>query len=148
MWHRKQRPVARSRWFMRATRSPSMPSGACWSSAFRTTSSIAAGQRGSRHVLATPEGCSTSTPDWYPARVSERSPISDDGPPNEKSRERLAYALLAAGCLVLFLGLTGAVMQHRTDVWDAGVMLRLAQERRDWLTDAMKTLSIAGSGVV
>jgi undecaprenyl-diphosphatase len=60
----------------------------------------------------------------------------------------LAYALLAAGCLVLFLGLTWAVMQHRTEAWDTEVMLRLAQERRDWLTDMMKTLSIAGSGLV
>jgi undecaprenyl-diphosphatase len=60
----------------------------------------------------------------------------------------LAYALLAAGCFLLFVALTGAVMQHRTEFWDAGVMLRLANERRDWLTDAMKTLSIAGSGLV
>jgi undecaprenyl-diphosphatase len=60
----------------------------------------------------------------------------------------LAYALLAAGCFLLFVGLTGAVMQHRTDVWDAGVMLRLANARREWLTDTMKTLSIAGSGLV
>jgi undecaprenyl-diphosphatase len=39
-------------------------------------------------------------------------------------------------------------MQHRTEVWDAGVMLRLARGRRDWLTDLMKTLTIAGSGLV
>jgi undecaprenyl-diphosphatase len=39
-------------------------------------------------------------------------------------------------------------MQHRTEVWDAGVMLSLAQQRRDWLTGAMKTLSVLGSGLV
>ena len=39
-------------------------------------------------------------------------------------------------------------MTHRTDVWDASVMLRLAADRRDWLTQAMKALSVAGSGLV
>jgi undecaprenyl-diphosphatase len=56
--------------------------------------------------------------------------------------------MLAVTCFLLFVGLTGAVMQHRTEVWDAEVMRRLAQERRDWLTAAMTTLSIAGSGLV
>src|SRR3954466_4997233 len=148
MWHRKQRPAARSLWCRRETRSPSMPSSACWSSAFRTRSSTGGAQAGSRHLLGTPEACSTSTPDWYPARASERSPISDAGRRNAGRREHSQYVLLGSVCLLLFVGLTGAVMQHRTEVWDAGVMLSLAQQRRDWLTGAMKTLSVLGSGLV
>jgi membrane-associated phospholipid phosphatase len=44
--------------------------------------------------------------------------------------------------------LSFAVMTHRTDGWDAGVMLGLAADRRDSFTTIMKALSVAGSGLV
>ena len=51
-------------------------------------------------------------------------------------------------CLIVFAGLTVAVMGGRTDPWDTRVMLELAQERRPWLTWVMMALSVAGSGLV
>ena len=39
-------------------------------------------------------------------------------------------------------------MTHRTDAWDAGVMLGLAADRGESLTTIMKGLSVAGSGLV
>ena len=56
--------------------------------------------------------------------------------------------MLAFVCLVLFFGLTTAVLAGVADTWDRTLMLDLAAGREPWLTWWMKFLSIAGSGLI
>ena len=56
--------------------------------------------------------------------------------------------MLAFVCLVLFFGLTTAVLAGVADTWDRTLMLALAAGREPWLTWWMKFLSIAGSGLI
>jgi len=56
--------------------------------------------------------------------------------------------VLAFVCLVLFFGLTTAVLAGVADTWDRTLMLDLAAGREPWLTWWMKFLSIAGSGLI
>jgi len=56
--------------------------------------------------------------------------------------------VLAIVCLVLFFGLTTAVLVGVADTWDRTLMLALAAGREPWLTWWMKFLSIAGSGLI
>ena len=56
--------------------------------------------------------------------------------------------MLAIVCLVLFFGLTTAVLVGVADTWDRTLMLALAAGREPWLTWWMKFLSIAGSGLI
>jgi undecaprenyl-diphosphatase len=56
--------------------------------------------------------------------------------------------VLAFACLVLFFGLTIAVLAGVADTWDRPLMLALAAGREPWLTWWMKFLSIAGSGLI
>ena len=56
--------------------------------------------------------------------------------------------MLAFACLVLFFGLTIAVLAGVADTWDRTLMLALAAGREPWLTWWMKFLSIAGSGLI
>ena len=56
--------------------------------------------------------------------------------------------MLAFVCLVLFFGLTTAVLVGVADTWDRTLMLALAAGREPWLTWWMKFLSIAGSGLI
>jgi len=56
--------------------------------------------------------------------------------------------VLAIVCLVLFFGLTTAVLAGLADTWDRTLMLALAARREPWLTWWMKLLSIAGSGLI
>jgi undecaprenyl-diphosphatase len=56
--------------------------------------------------------------------------------------------VLAFACLVLFFGLTVAVLAGVADTWDRPLMLALAAGREPWLTWWMKFLSIAGSGLI
>ncbi len=56
--------------------------------------------------------------------------------------------MLAIVCLVLFFGLTAAVLAGVADSWDSTVMLVLAAEREPWLTWWMRLLSVAGSGLI
>jgi undecaprenyl-diphosphatase len=56
--------------------------------------------------------------------------------------------VLAFACLVLFFGLTIAVLAGLADTWDRPLMLALAAGREPWLTWWMKFLSIAGSGLI
>lgn len=51
-------------------------------------------------------------------------------------------------CLVLFFGLTAAVLLGVADRWDTTLMLLLAREREPWLTSWMKLLSVVGSGLI
>ena len=56
--------------------------------------------------------------------------------------------MLAIVCLVLFFGLTAAVLAGVADTWDRTLMLALAAERGPWLTWWMRLLSVAGSGLI
>jgi len=56
--------------------------------------------------------------------------------------------VLAIVCLVLFFGLTAAVLAGVADSWDRTHMLVLAAEREPWLTWWMRLLSVAGSGLI
>jgi membrane-associated phospholipid phosphatase len=56
--------------------------------------------------------------------------------------------VLALVCLVLFFGLTAAVLTGVADTWDRTLMLALADRRAPWLTWWMKLLSVAGSGLI
>jgi undecaprenyl-diphosphatase len=56
--------------------------------------------------------------------------------------------VLAIVCLVLFFGLTAAVLARLADSWDRTLMLALAAERQPWLTWWMRLLSVAGSGLI
>lgn len=56
--------------------------------------------------------------------------------------------MLALVCLVLFFGLTTAVLAGVADTWDRTLMLALADRRAPWLTWWMKLLSVAGSGLI
>jgi undecaprenyl-diphosphatase len=56
--------------------------------------------------------------------------------------------VLAIVCLVLFFGLTTAVLAGVADTWDRTLMLALAARRAPWLTWWMKLLSVAGSGLI
>jgi undecaprenyl-diphosphatase len=56
--------------------------------------------------------------------------------------------VLAIVSLILFAGLTAAVITGLTATWDRDLMLALAAERRPWLTGWMKLLSVAGAGLV
>ena len=56
--------------------------------------------------------------------------------------------MLSITCLVLFFGLTAAVVTGVADAWDRTLMLALAAERAPWLTWWMKLLSVAGSGLI
>jgi undecaprenyl-diphosphatase len=56
--------------------------------------------------------------------------------------------VLALLCLVLFLGLTAAVLAGVADSWDRTLMLELAAGREPGLTWWMRLLSIAGSGLI
>ena len=56
--------------------------------------------------------------------------------------------MLAIVCLVLFFGLTTAVLAGVADTWDRTLMLALAAGREPWLTWWMKLLSVAGSGLI
>jgi undecaprenyl-diphosphatase len=56
--------------------------------------------------------------------------------------------VLAFVCLVLFFGLTTAVLAGVADTWDRALMLALAARREPWLTWWMKLLSVAGSGLL
>lgn len=56
--------------------------------------------------------------------------------------------MLAVVCLVLFFGLTAAVLLGVADRWDTTLMLLLAREREPWLTSWMKLLSVVGSGLI
>jgi undecaprenyl-diphosphatase len=56
--------------------------------------------------------------------------------------------VLAIVCLVLFFGLTTAVLAGVADTWDRTLMLALAARREPWLTWWMKLLSVAGSGLI
>ena len=56
--------------------------------------------------------------------------------------------MLAIVCLVLFFGLTAAVLAGVADTWDRTLMLALAARREPWLTWWMRLLSVAGSGLI
>ena len=56
--------------------------------------------------------------------------------------------MLAIVCLVLFFGLTAAVLAGVADSRDTTLMLVLAAEREPWLTWWMRLLSVAGSGLI
>ncbi|MEP7227256.1 MAG: phosphatase PAP2 family protein [Gemmatimonadales bacterium] len=56
--------------------------------------------------------------------------------------------MLAIVCLVLFFGLTAAVLAGRADNWDRTLMLGLAREREPGLTWWMRLLSVVGSGLI
>ncbi|HMH56636.1 MAG TPA: phosphatase PAP2 family protein [Gemmatimonadales bacterium] len=56
--------------------------------------------------------------------------------------------MLAFVCLILFFGLTAAVLAGVADTWDRTLMLDLAAGREPWLTWGMKLLSVAGSGLI
>lgn len=56
--------------------------------------------------------------------------------------------MLAIVCLVLFFGLTAAVLAGVADSWDRTLMLGLAAEREPWLTWWMRLLSVVGSGLI
>ena len=56
--------------------------------------------------------------------------------------------MLAIVCLVLFFGLTAAVLAGVADSRDRTLMLVLAAEREPWLTWWMRLLSVAGSGLI
>ena len=56
--------------------------------------------------------------------------------------------MLAIVCLVLFFGLTAAVLTGVADSWDRALMLALAGGREPWLTGWMRLLSVAGSGLI
>jgi undecaprenyl-diphosphatase len=56
--------------------------------------------------------------------------------------------VLAIVCLVLFVGLTAAVLAGVADTWDRTLMLALANGREPWLTWWMRLLSVAGSGLI
>jgi membrane-associated phospholipid phosphatase len=56
--------------------------------------------------------------------------------------------VLAFVCLVLFFGLTTAVLAGAADTWDRTLMLALAAKRGPWPTWWMKLLSVAGSGLI
>jgi undecaprenyl-diphosphatase len=56
--------------------------------------------------------------------------------------------VLAFVCLILFFGLTAAVLGGVADTWDRTLMLDLAAGREPWLTWGMKLLSVAGSGLI
>jgi len=56
--------------------------------------------------------------------------------------------VLAIVCLVLFFGLTAAVLAGVADSRDRTLMLVLAAEREPWLTWWMRLLSVAGSGLI
>jgi undecaprenyl-diphosphatase len=56
--------------------------------------------------------------------------------------------VLAFVCLVLFFGLTTAVLAGVADTWDRTLMLTLAARRGPWPTWWMKLLSVAGSGLI
>jgi undecaprenyl-diphosphatase len=56
--------------------------------------------------------------------------------------------VLSITCLVLFFGLTAAVVTGVADAWDRTLMLAVAAEREPWLTWWMKLLSVAGSGLI
>jgi len=56
--------------------------------------------------------------------------------------------VLAFVCLILFFGLTAAVLAGVADTWDRTLMLDLAAGREPWLTWGMKLLSVAGSGLI
>jgi undecaprenyl-diphosphatase len=56
--------------------------------------------------------------------------------------------VLAIACLVLFVGLTAAVLAGVADTWDRTLMLALANGREPWLTWWMRLLSVAGSGLI
>jgi undecaprenyl-diphosphatase len=56
--------------------------------------------------------------------------------------------VLAIVCLVLFFGLTTAVLAGVADTWDRTLMLALAAGREPRLTWWMKLLSVAGSGLI
>lgn len=51
-------------------------------------------------------------------------------------------------CLVLFFGLTVAVLAGAADRWDRALMLDLAGQREQWLTWWMTLLSVVGSGAI
>jgi undecaprenyl-diphosphatase len=50
--------------------------------------------------------------------------------------------------VVLFFGLTAAVLAGAADSWDRTLMLALAAGREPWLTWWMRMLSVAGSGLI
>jgi undecaprenyl-diphosphatase len=56
--------------------------------------------------------------------------------------------VLSITCLVLFLGLTAAVVTGIADTWDRTLMLAVAEGREPSLTRWMKLLSVAGSGLI
>lgn len=56
--------------------------------------------------------------------------------------------MLAIVCLVLFFGLTAAVLAGVADSWDRTLMLAVAAGRKPWLTPWMRLLSVAGSGLI
>ena len=56
--------------------------------------------------------------------------------------------MLAIVCLVLFFGLTAAVLAGVADSWDRTLMLVLAAGREPRLTWWMRLLSVAGSGLI
>jgi undecaprenyl-diphosphatase len=56
--------------------------------------------------------------------------------------------VLAIVCLVLFFGLTAAVLAGVADTGDRTLMLALAARREPWLTWWMRLLSVAGSGLI
>jgi undecaprenyl-diphosphatase len=56
--------------------------------------------------------------------------------------------VLAIVCLVLFFGLTAAVLAGVADRWDRTLMLAVATWREPWLTWWMRQLSVAGSGLI
>jgi undecaprenyl-diphosphatase len=56
--------------------------------------------------------------------------------------------VLAFVCLVLFFGLTTAVLAGVADTWYRTLMLDLAAGLEPWLTGWLKVLSIAGSGLI
>jgi undecaprenyl-diphosphatase len=60
----------------------------------------------------------------------------------------VGYWTLAIVCLVLFFGLTAAVLAGVADSWDKALMLALAAGREPWITSGMRLLSVAGSGLV
>jgi undecaprenyl-diphosphatase len=56
--------------------------------------------------------------------------------------------VLSITCLILFFGLTTAVVTGKADAWDNTLMLAVAAGRAPWLTWWMKLLSVAGSGLI
>src|SRR3954468_22973018 len=60
----------------------------------------------------------------------------------------MGYLILSIVCLILFSGLTSAVVTGIAEPWDRRIMLAIASGRQPWLTGWMKLLSVAGAGLV